>query len=133
MIVLDGRILAAARNRVEEARDATAHAEIAAIRAAGQGFENGELRDAVLYTTLQWCGMCTMASIWSKLGRIVYAAGRDDVHRMYFEARHVDTLGFITKAYRDNLTIDGGVLKAECARLYYGPHDHPPIGDQGNL
>jgi len=32
------------------------------------------LRGAVLYTTLQPCGMCTMASIWAKIGRIVYGA-----------------------------------------------------------
>ena len=42
----------------------------------------------------------------SKVGRIVYGAGREDVHAMYFEARHVDTLSFVTKAYRDDLTIE---------------------------
>ena len=57
------------------------------------------LRGAVLYTTLQPCGMCTMASIWAKIGRIVYGAGRDDVHDMYFEDRHLDTVNFIRDAY----------------------------------
>ena len=133
VIVLDGRIIAAEANHVAEHRDATAHAEIEAMRAAGRGFEDGELRGAVLYTTLQPCGMCTMASIWSKVGRIVYGAGREDVHRMYFEARHVDTLAFIGEAYRDDLTILGGVLRSECAALYYGPADEVPTEDQGNL
>ena len=133
VIVRDGRILAAARNRVAENRDVTAHAEILAMREAGERFENGELRGATLYSTLQPCGMCTMASIWSKVGRIVYGAGREDVHRMYFEDRHVDTLDFIRKAYRDDVRIDGGVMRAACARLCYRPHDHPPRNEQGNL
>ena len=123
VIVMDGKILASRRNQVAEHHDATAHAEIEAIRAAGACFENGELRDATLYTTLQPCGMCTMASIWSKVGHIVFGAGRDDVHKMYFEARHLDTLEFVAKAYRDDLIIEGGVLKDECAKFYYRPWD----------
>ena len=133
VIVRDGRILAAERNHVAEHRDATAHAEIEAIRAAGVAFENGELRGATLYTTLQPCGMCTMASIWSKVSSIVYGAGRDDVHKMYFEARHIDTLDFVAKAYRDDVTITGGVLRDDCARLYYRPWDKVPAREQGNI
>ena len=132
VIVLDGQVIAAERNQVAAHQDATAHAEMEAIRAAGRGRENGELRRAVLYSTLQPCGMCTMASIWSKVGRVVFGAGREDVHRMYFEARHVDTLAFIGDAYRDDVTIEGGVLRAECARLYYGPDDDVPDEEQGN-
>jgi tRNA(adenine34) deaminase len=132
VIVRDGVILAAERNRVAEHHDATAHAEIMAIRRAGAGFENGELRGAVLYSTLQPCGMCTMAAIWSKVGRVVFGAGREDVHAMYFEARHVDTLDFIRNAYRDDLSVAGGVLARDCARLYYGPDDDPPREERGN-
>jgi tRNA(adenine34) deaminase len=52
---------------------------------------------------------------------------------MYFEDRHVNTLVFIGDAYRDDLVVEGGVLRAECAKLYYGPDDEPPIEEQGNL
>ncbi|WP_315760844.1 nucleoside deaminase [Sphingomonas sp. Y38-1Y] len=133
VIVLDGRVIAAERNQTEELPDATAHAEMMAIRRACEGIGDMELRGATLYSTLQPCGMCTMASIWSKVGRVVYGAGRDDVHEMYFEARHVDTLAFIADAYRDDIEIEGGCLREECARLYYGPDDHPPVEEQGNL
>jgi tRNA(adenine34) deaminase len=74
-----------------------------------------------------------MASIWSKVGRIVYGAGRDDVHKMYFEARGIDTLDFVTHAYRVDLSVKGGVLRAECAQLYYPPGADLSIGDQANL
>ncbi len=133
VIVLDGRVLAAERNQTEELPDATAHAEMMAIRRACEGEGDLELRGATLYSTLQPCGMCTMASIWSKVGRVVYGAGRDDVHPMYFEARHVDTLGFIADAYRDDIEIQGGCLREECAALYYPPDADLPEDEQANL
>jgi tRNA(adenine34) deaminase len=104
-----------------------------AIRRACEDTGELELRGATLYSTLQPCGMCTMASIWSKVGRVVYGAGRDDVHPMYFEAKHVDTLAFIHDAYRDDIVIEGGCLKAECAVLYYGPDAELPTDEQANL
>lgn len=133
VIVLDGKVLAAERNQTEPLNDATAHAEMMAIRKAGAAHGDMELRGATLYSTLQPCGMCTMASVWSKVGRVVHGAEREDVHRMYFEARHVDTLGFVRSAYRDDLEIEGGCLRGECAELYYRPDDDVPVDDQGNL
>lgn len=132
-IVLDGRVLSLERNRTAADHDATAHAEIVAIRAAGRAVGDMELRGATLYSTLQPCGMCTMASIWSKVGRVVYGAGREDVHRMYFEDRQIDTLDFIRDAWRDDLRFDGGCLRDECARLYYRPWDEVPQAEQGNV
>jgi tRNA(adenine34) deaminase len=132
VIVRDGRAVAVERNRTEEQHDPTAHAEIVAIRAAGAAVEDMELRGATLYSTLQPCGMCTMASIWSKVGRVVYGAGRDDVHPMYFEDRQIDTLDFIRDAWRNDLVFEGGCLRAECAALYYHPDDDVPNEEQGN-
>ncbi|WP_294256385.1 nucleoside deaminase [uncultured Sphingomonas sp.] len=133
VIVLDGKVLAAERNQTHELPDATAHAEMMAIRRACESTGELELRGATLYSTLQPCGMCTMASIWSKVGRVVYGAGREDVHAMYFEAKHVDTLSFIGDAYRDDIVIEGGCLAAECATLYYPPDAELPVEEQANL
>jgi tRNA(adenine34) deaminase len=133
VIVLGGKVIAAERNQTQKLPDATAHAEMVAIRRACESTGEMELRGATLYSTLQPCGMCTMASIWSKVGRVVYGAGRDDVHPMYFEARHVDTLGFITDAYRDDIEIEGGCLSDVCAELYYGPDADLPLEEQANL
>ncbi|WP_343527645.1 nucleoside deaminase [Sphingomonas sp.] len=133
VIVLDGRMIAAERNQTEELPDATAHAEMMAIRRGCESRGEMELRGATLYSTLQPCGMCTMASIWSKVGRVVYGAGREDVHPMYFEARHIDTLSFIADAYRDDIVIEGGCLREECASLYYPPDADLPPEEQANL
>lgn len=132
VIVRDGKLLARVHNRVDEDNDATAHAEILCIRAAGAEAGSQDLYGATLYSTLQPCGMCTMASIWSKVGRVVYGAGRDDVHTMYFEDRQIDTLDFVRDAWRDDLVFEGGCLREECASLYYRPDDDP--GDEiGNV
>jgi tRNA(adenine34) deaminase len=118
VLVRDGDVIAEACNEVELRHDPTAHAEMVAIRRGADRLQCPELRAVALYTTLQPCGMCTMASIWAKIGRIVFGAGRDDVHPMYFEDRHLDTLDFIRDAFRDDLALLGGVLAAECAGLY---------------
>jgi tRNA(adenine34) deaminase len=133
VIVLDGKIIGEGHNETEGRHDPTAHAEVVAMRRAGETVQSWELRGATLYSTLQPCGMCTMASIWGKIGRIVYGAGRDDVHRMYFEDRHLDTDNFIKDAYRKDLTIEGGLLAKDCAELYYKPDETLPFELQANL
>jgi tRNA(adenine34) deaminase len=133
VIVLDGEIIGEGYNLTEARHDPTAHGEVVAMRRAGERLQNWELRGATLYTTLQPCGMCTMASIWAKIGRIVYGAGRDDVHRMYFEDRHLDTGDFIRDAFRTDLGMEGGVLAAECAALYYKPGETLSAEEQANI
>jgi tRNA(adenine34) deaminase len=132
VIVRDGEVIGEGCNEVDLRHDATAHAEIVSMRRAGERLQCEEMRGAVLYTTLQPCGMCTMASIWAKVGRIVYGAGRDDVHPMYFEDRHLDTLDFIRDAFRNDLSIDGGLMARECAALYVSPDLDVPKDEQFN-
>jgi tRNA(adenine34) deaminase len=132
VIVRDGKIVGEGCNEVDLRHDATAHAEIVSMRRAGVALQCDELRGATLYTTLQPCGMCTMASIWAKVGRIVYGAGRDDVHAQYFEDRHLDTVDFIRDAFRNDLTLQGGLLAQECAELYAPPDADIPKDEQFN-
>jgi tRNA(adenine34) deaminase len=132
VIVLDGEPIGEGCNEVDLRHDATAHAEIVSMRRAGQTLQCQELRGAVLYTTLQPCGMCTMASIWAKIGRIVYGAGRGDVHPEYFEDRHLDTVDFIRDAFRNDLTLEGGLMVKECAALYVPPDADVPKDQQFN-
>ena len=133
LVVIDGVVVASGHNEVGLRHDPTAHAEIVAIRRACEALGRDDLRGATLYSTLQPCGMCTMAIIWSAVGRIVHGALRADVHRMYFEDRHLDTMNFIDDAYRRDLEVVRGVRRRECAALYYGPGDDPPIEEQANI
>ena len=132
VIVRDGSVIGAGHNEAALRHDPTAHAEIVAIRRAGRTLQCSELRGPTLYSTLQPCGMCSMAVIWAKIGRIVYGAGRGDVHPMYFEERHLDTIDFIRDAYSDDLAPVGGLLAAECAALYVDPATKVPRNLQFN-
>lgn len=132
VVVLDGKVIAQGVNHTQEQCDPTAHAEIVALRAAGKTTGEMRVEGATLYSTLQPCGMCTMASIWAGVSRIVFGAGRDDVHEMYFEDRHLSTLDFVADAYKDDLTLEGGVMADQCAQLYFRPWDDVPEEKQGN-
>ncbi|SIQ73117.1 MULTISPECIES: nucleoside deaminase [Acidiphilium] len=133
VLVLDGAVIAQAHNEVEHRCDPTAHAEILAMRQAGAHLHRSRFPGAVLYSTLQPCGMCSMASIWAGISRIVYGAERHQVHQMYFEDRDLDTVDFLRDAYKDDVQIEAGLLGEECAALYYGPQDDPPADEQANL
>ncbi|MBT0667831.1 nucleoside deaminase [Novosphingobium profundi] len=132
LVVQAGTLVGEGVNRTAERCDATAHAEIEAFRAAGRATGAMRIEGATLYSTLQPCGMCTMAAIWAGVSRIVYGAGREHVHAMYFEDRHLSTLDFVADAYKDDLSLAGGVLASECAKLYFGPDDEVPEDMQAN-
>jgi tRNA(adenine34) deaminase len=133
VIVRDGKVIGGAHNDVEARRDPTAHAEILAIRLACEAVGESQIKGATLYSTLQPCGMCTMAMIWAGVSRVVYGAERHQVHPMYFEDRHLDTMDFIRDAYRNDLEMTGGVFASACAALYWQPGDNPPAALQTNL
>lgn len=133
VILLDGKLVGQAHNEVSADHDPTAHAETTAIRRACAALGRDDLRGATLYSTLQPCAMCSMASIWTSIGRIVYGAGRQDVHRMYFECRSLNLDNILADAYRDDMRFTAGVLSEECAALYYGPDDEPPEAEQANI
>jgi tRNA(adenine34) deaminase len=133
VIVLDGQIIGEGHNEVEARNDPTAHAEVVAMRRAGETLAQPQFKGATLYSTLQPCGMCSMASIWAGISRIVYGAERHQVHRMYFEDRHFNTTDFIVDAFKDDIEVRGGLLADDCADLYYGPEDNPPREEQANI
>ncbi len=70
----NGDILARGNNRVLRDHDPTAHAEIVALRAAGQALTNYRLNDCTLYVTLEPCAMCAGAILHARIARLVYAA-----------------------------------------------------------
>ncbi len=72
----NNQLIATAENRRERDKDPTAHAEILALRAAGQALQTWHLNDCTLYVTLEPCAMCSGAIILARLGLLVY--GVDD-------------------------------------------------------
>jgi tRNA(adenine34) deaminase len=69
-----GKIIAAARNQVEELQDATAHAEISCLRKAAKVLNNWRLVNTTLYTTLEPCSLCISAITNFRVNRVVYGA-----------------------------------------------------------
>lgn len=67
-------LIAQAENRRERDRDPTAHAEILALRAAGQVLQNWHLNQCTLYVTLEPCPMCAGAILQARLRLLVYGA-----------------------------------------------------------
>lgn len=74
VLVYQGEIIARAHNRVEELRDASAHAEILCMRAGAQHLENWRLKESTLYVTLEPCAMCAGAMLLSRLDALVWGA-----------------------------------------------------------
>ncbi|MCY3745292.1 MAG: nucleoside deaminase [Acidobacteria bacterium] len=72
VVAKDGEILAAARNRVLETGDPTAHAEILALRAAADRTGNYRLTGCDLYATVEPCLMCAGAIAHARIRRLVY-------------------------------------------------------------
>ena len=74
ILVKNGLIIAKAHNQSISTYDATAHAEIQLIRAAGKKLKNYRLTETSLYVTLEPCAMCLGAIMHARIKRIVYGA-----------------------------------------------------------
>ncbi|MBB4095852.1 nucleoside deaminase [Brucella pecoris] len=74
VVVHQGTIIARAGNRTRELNDVTAHAEILAIRIAGEVLKSERLVECDLYVTLEPCAMCAAAISFARIRRLYYGA-----------------------------------------------------------
>eukprot|EP01037_Dinobryon_pediforme_P037322 gene37322-44743_t len=74
VVVKDGEVIASAYNQPIAGHDPTAHAEIAALRAAAAILGNYRLPGCELYVTLEPCAMCAGAMMHARLARVIYGA-----------------------------------------------------------
>ena len=74
VIVRDGEIVGRGRNRREANADATAHAEVEAIREACARLGSWRLQDCALYVTLEPCPMCAGAIVNARIREVRYGA-----------------------------------------------------------
>lgn len=84
VIVKDGVIISEAHNTVVESCDATAHAEINAIRKASRKLKTHDLSGCVLYTSAEPCPMCLSAIIWANIKEVFYANTSDQADDIGF-------------------------------------------------
>lgn len=113
VIVDKGEIVAEGWNQPIGNNDATAHAEIVALRAATVSVANYRLPSGMtLYVTLEPCPMCAGAMVHARVSRIVFGAAdpRTGAAGTVFNLLDSDQLN-----HRAEIT--GGVLEAECSQL----------------
>lgn len=112
VIVKDGEIIARGFNESITTNDPTAHAEIVAIRRAGEFLQNYRLIDCELYVTLEPCMMCAGSFVHSRLKRIVYGAG-DSRHGALGTQLNVNAF----ESFNHKVLITHSILEEECRTL----------------
>ncbi|OGY92236.1 MAG: hypothetical protein A3B31_02520 [Candidatus Komeilibacteria bacterium RIFCSPLOWO2_01_FULL_53_11] len=88
IVARNGKVIGSGTSDGEKSHDPAGHAEMRAIRETCKKLKSNQLKDAVLYSSLEPCMMCYSASIWAAISRIVYACGRDRVSADYYEGKH---------------------------------------------
>lgn len=107
VVVCGGKIVGRGHNLTQRLGDATAHAEMQALTAAGSTLGGKYLADCTLYVTVEPCVMCAGACAWTQIGRIVY--GASDAKRGF--------LRFGTGLLHPRTELTGGVLEDECGGM----------------
>ena len=107
----DGVIVGRGRNRREELPDATAHAEVEAIRAACAALGTWNLSGCALFVTLEPCPMCAGAIINARLSTVVYGAREPNSGSVG------SVINLFEGRYGHRPAVYGGVLREECAAL----------------
>ena len=112
VVVADDALIGEGYNQPIASDDATAHAEIVALRDAGARRGNYRLPGVTLYVTLEPCTMCAGAMIHARVSRLVYAApdprtGAAGSACDIFAAAH----------HNHRVVVEGGLLAAQSAEL----------------
>jgi tRNA(Arg) A34 adenosine deaminase TadA len=85
IIVRKGTIIARGFNKVTSANDPTAHAEVVAIRAACRKLRTFSLKGCEIYCSCEPCPMCLAAIYWARIGKIYFAATKQDAAQVGFD------------------------------------------------
>jgi len=110
--VRNGAVIARARNRVEERKDGTAHAELLVLNDAAAAIGDWRLDGVTVYVTKEPCAMCAGAMVNTRVERVVY--GMADP-RSGCAGSALDVTGFSGMLHRVDVT--GGVLNEDCLRV----------------
>jgi tRNA(adenine34) deaminase len=112
VVVCDGRIVGRGFNRNLTDHDPTAHAEILALREAGQALGNHRLEGCEMFVTIEPCAMCAGALVHARLQRLIYGAEDPKagaVHSVLQVLNH--------PSLNRRMDVTWGVLSGRCAEL----------------
>jgi len=112
VLVKDDTLIAEGWNRPIETHDPTAHAEIMALRAAGQILGNYRLPDTTMYVTLEPCTMCAGAMIHARIANLVFGASE---HRTGVAGSAIDV--FEQDFHYHRVSVSSGFMQTECSQL----------------
>ena len=107
----DGRIIGRGHNRRQTLKDATAHAELEAIREACAAVGDWRLEGCSIYVSLEPCPMCAGAIINSRIPTVVYGAKEE------LSGSCGSVINLFEERYGHKPAVYGGVLKDESAEL----------------
>ena len=88
-VVKNGILLAKAHNEVLKRTDATAHAEMLALRQASRRMGSYDLTGCTVYSSCEPCPMCKAAVYWSRASRLVFSQSRIDAAHIGFDDKHL--------------------------------------------
>ena len=112
VLVSDNQVIATGHNQPISNNDPSAHAEVAALRAAGQNLSNYRLPDTTLYVTLEPCMMCCGAIMHARIARVVYGAADAKTGCVHSVLNLFDN-----PQLNHHTMVEGGVLAEECAQV----------------
>jgi tRNA(adenine34) deaminase len=114
VLVLDGKLVARGHNNPIRRNDPTAHAEIQALRSAGDWLHNYRMPESTLYVTLEPCLMCYGALVQARVARVVFGAPDPKVGVSQLQAQ----LERVNLNHR--FQWQGGLLEDECRAVLQG-------------
>jgi len=112
VVVIDNNIIAAGRNQSVTLNDPCAHAEIQALRSAGDVLQNYRLIGSTLFVTVEPCIMCLGAMVHARIDRLVYGCADPKTGAV---DTHFNLLGH--SALNHRFDVAGNVLSDECASI----------------
>ena len=112
VLVSDNQVIATGHNQPISNNDPSAHAEVAALRAAGQNLSNYRLPNTTLYVTLEPCMMCCGAIMHARISRVVYGAADAKTGCVHSVLNLFDN-----PQLNHHTMVEGGVLAEECAKV----------------
>ena len=112
VVVLGDEIIGRGYNQPITTKDPTAHAEIIALKEASNRLDNYRLNEAIIYTTLEPCLMCSGALVHARIKKIIFAA-QDTKSGVV-----VNNGGLIQSEFLNHkVSFEGGILEKEASKL----------------